>query len=351
MKHNSNADFVPATTDRYRYFRPIKGALAALLTRRSPGKRFLAALGIVCAALALVAAGAGLWLRGRIMASLPLLDGNARLSGLSAPVTITRDALGIPTISGSNRLDVARATDGCTRKTGASRWTPSGAGVPGELSELFGRATLPLDREARMHGFKDLARKVLDREPPAQRLLLEAYADGVNQGLEALAAKPWEYSILRATPRPWAPEDCMLITYAMTLDLQEGTGRYVRNLSTLRDTLGRASFAFFAPLSTPEDDRWMRARRPRRPSPGVGARPASEGLGRTVRLPWRGAVERLRVPGFQLLRRGRFTNGQRRRHGRERHPPPPRRSQHLVPRTLKWPGHQERGCKSPEPRL
>jgi FkbM family methyltransferase len=30
VKHNSNADFVPATTDRYRYFRPIKGALAAL---------------------------------------------------------------------------------------------------------------------------------------------------------------------------------------------------------------------------------------------------------------------------------------------------------------------------------
>ena len=45
----------------------------------------------------------------------------------------------------------------------------------------------------------------------------------------------------------------MLITYAMTLDLQETTGRYARSLHAIREDLGPASLAFFAPLSTPGD--------------------------------------------------------------------------------------------------
>src|SRR5262245_56717362 len=52
----------------------------------------------------------GVWLRGQIRASLPQLEGSARLAGLSAAVTVTRDAQGIPTISGRTRADVARAT-------------------------------------------------------------------------------------------------------------------------------------------------------------------------------------------------------------------------------------------------
>src|SRR5262245_46636278 len=65
----------------------------------------LAAL-VVLAILALLAAG--LWLRSRMQASLPQLDGRRVLAGLSAPVTVERDALGVPTVRGADRLDVAR---------------------------------------------------------------------------------------------------------------------------------------------------------------------------------------------------------------------------------------------------
>jgi penicillin amidase len=123
----------------------------------------------------------------------------------------------------------------------------------GELAELFGADALPLDRDARMHAFRRLAREALEREGPERKALVEAYAEGVNAGLAALAAKPWEYVVLRAEPRPWLPEDTFLITYAMTLDLQEGTGRFVRALAAIRDELGPASLAFFAPLMTPAD--------------------------------------------------------------------------------------------------
>jgi hypothetical protein len=41
---------------------------------------------------------------------LPTLDGQLRLPGLGSPVSVERDALGIPTIRGASRRDVARAT-------------------------------------------------------------------------------------------------------------------------------------------------------------------------------------------------------------------------------------------------
>ena len=46
--------------------------------------------------------------------------------------------------------------------------------------------------------------------------MLEAYAEGVNAGLAALGAKPFEYLVLRESPRAWLPEDTFLISFTMT---------------------------------------------------------------------------------------------------------------------------------------
>jgi penicillin amidase len=65
---------------------------------------------LLCAALAVIAVAivAGGWLT--LRASLPQLDGTHPAPALSAPVSIERDALGVPTLSGRTRLDVAYAT-------------------------------------------------------------------------------------------------------------------------------------------------------------------------------------------------------------------------------------------------
>ncbi len=221
--------------------------------RRSVQRRLLAALGLVGVGAVLAVAAAGLWLRARMLATRPRLDGSCPLAGLAAPVTVERDALGIPTVSGEGRADVARATGWLHAQDRFFQMDLLRRRGAGELAELFGRAALPLDRQARMHGFRGLAREALQRATPEQRALLEAYAAGVNAGREALGAKPWEYSVLRTEPRPWRPEDTFLVTYAMTLDLQNGTGRYVRSLAAIRSELGPASLAFFAPLAVPDD--------------------------------------------------------------------------------------------------
>ncbi len=216
-------------------------------------KRILRAAALLPAVLVLGTAGAGLWLRGRIEACLPRLEGSYEVPGLAAPVRVARDALGVPTVDASSRLDAARAAGWLHAQDRFFQMDVLRRVGAGEVSELFGEAALPLDRAARMHGFRRLAREVIARESPERRALLQAYADGANAGLAALGAKPWEYVVLRAEPRPWLPEDSILITYAMTLDLQDSTGRHVRRLSAIRDELGTRSLAFFAPQSTPGD--------------------------------------------------------------------------------------------------
>jgi penicillin amidase len=220
---------------------------------RSSARLALAFLGVLCAVAAVAAAGAGLWLRGRVVACLPRLDGDTQLRGLASPATVARDALGVPTVTAGSRIDVARATGWLHAQDRFFQMDVLRRRGAGELSELFGKAALPLDREARMHGFRRVARLVLERESPERRALVGAYADGVNAGLRALGSKPWEYAVLRSEPRPWTPEDSILITFAMTLDLQEPTGRYHRSLAAVREELGPASLAFFAPLSNPQD--------------------------------------------------------------------------------------------------
>src|SRR5579871_4407713 len=203
--------------------------------RRAVRPRLLAGLALLLALLALAGGGAGLWVRARMAASLPRLDGIFALPGLGAPVRVARDSLGVPTVAGSDRADVARATGWLHAQDRYFQMDLLRRRGAGELAELFGRVALPLDRQARMHGFRGLAREALRRATPAQRALVEAYANGVNAGLAALGATPWEYAVLRTPPRPWLPEDTLLITYAMVLDLQNPTGRYIRTLAAIRE--------------------------------------------------------------------------------------------------------------------
>src|SRR5687767_13120718 len=73
-------------------------------------RRFLIASSVILVILLVVAASTYAWGRAALSESLAVLDGQHRLSGLSGAVTVERDALGIPTIRGTSREDVARAS-------------------------------------------------------------------------------------------------------------------------------------------------------------------------------------------------------------------------------------------------
>src|SRR5260370_913331 len=67
-------------------------------------------LALLVLGVPLLGAGAsGLWLRARLRASLPQLEGERTLPGLRAPVRVERDAQGVPRLAGANRMDLSRA--------------------------------------------------------------------------------------------------------------------------------------------------------------------------------------------------------------------------------------------------
>lgn len=228
-------------------------------------------LRLLASAVSLLVLGAViavLWIYARIRASLPQLDGTAPVPGLSAPVTVARDNLGVPTIRARSRLDVARALGflhAQDRFFQMDVWRRTAAG---ELSEVFGSRTVDFDKKMRMHGFRRIAEQTLADLPPDQRAIVDAYADGVNAGLAALREKPWEYLVVRAKPQPWKPEDTFLVVDAMLIELQDDTGRYEKTLMSIRDQLGEPGLAFFAPLMTPADAALDGTKGPVAPIPG-----------------------------------------------------------------------------------
>jgi penicillin amidase len=227
-------------------------------------RRLATALG----ALLLAAALAVGWFYWRLRSSLPQLDGTAAVGGLGAAVTIERDREGVPTLRGANRVDLARALGWLHGQERFFQMDLLRRHAAGELAEVFGERALPRDRATRRHGFRRLAETVLGRLPAGERALLEAYAAGVNAGLGALGARPFEYLVLRDPPAPWRPEDSVLASYAMTLDLQDTDGTYERTLMTLRDRFGLEALAFFAPAATPQDAALDGSSAPLPPVPG-----------------------------------------------------------------------------------
>lgn len=219
----------------------------------SPVRKFFRVLLSVLSVLLLIVVLALAWFYWELRASLPRLDGTANIAGLSAPVTVARDAGGVPLIRGKSQADVARALGFLHAQERFFQMDLLRRRSAGELSELFGKAALNIDRITRTHGFRGLAHQVFTHLAPAEREVIESYSAGVNAGLTALGQKPFEYLVLRSTPRPWQPEDSILVIYSMVLDLQDSTGSYELSLATLRDQLGFAGVAFFAPVSLPDD--------------------------------------------------------------------------------------------------
>ncbi|MCC7200210.1 MAG: penicillin acylase family protein [Gammaproteobacteria bacterium] len=203
-------------------------------------RKVLLSLGVVAAlvALALLA----LWLA--IRASLAGLEGTETVPGLSAAVTVERDALGVPVIRGQTRLDVARATGYVHAQERFFQMDLMRRASAGELAALVGPAVLEPDRRARRHRFRDVARRVLAAARPDERALLDAYADGVNAGLAALGARPFEYLLLRQAPRAWQAEDSVLTLLAMWMDLQGGGLREEQQLDLLQASLPASVSAF-----------------------------------------------------------------------------------------------------------
>ena len=189
----------------------------------------------------------------QLRASLPQLDGTLQVAGLSAPVSIVRDSLGIPTVRGASRVDVARAIGVLHAQERFFAMDLARRRAAGELAALVGARALAADREIRLHRFRAGAERAVANMTPEARGVLDAYAAGVNTGLTSLGAAPFEYLILRQNPRPWLPEDSLLVVLSMFITLQDYTGSYESTLATMSDLMPKPMVDLLVPDGTEWD--------------------------------------------------------------------------------------------------
>jgi penicillin amidase len=199
-------------------------AIAQRHRRRS--LRIVRVTGISLVLLLLVvilAAVAGcLWLHNAMQAELPQLDGEIELTGLTSPVTVRRDAQGVPHIEAANLDDMLFAQGYVTAQDRLWQMDMARRASAGELAEVLGAKLVERDTVQRVFAFRTTAERITATLPPDQLHQLEAYARGVNLFISTHQdTLPAEFRLLRYQPKPWKPVDTLLIALSMAQTLDE----------------------------------------------------------------------------------------------------------------------------------
>ena len=154
--------------------------------------------------------------RGELTEAIPRLSGTLTLGGLTAPVEVYRDELGIPHARASSERDAFFAQGFVTaqdrlwhmeydRMRGSGRWAEAvGDGVL-EQDKLMRRFRLVASAKADYSAMDDHTRMVFD-----------AYAAGVNAFIEGPDPLPAEYAIAgllpeSERPEPWEPWQSLVV--------------------------------------------------------------------------------------------------------------------------------------------
>ncbi len=130
---------------------------------------------------------------------LPVTSGTLEVDGPRGPVTIRRDRYGIPMIEAEHEMDVFFGFGFCQGQDRAVQIELSKRAALGTLSELFGPATLPVDRLFRRAGLRRAAEEQFDVLSPNVASILTAFARGINAGRDrGLPGRSHEMVLLRS---------------------------------------------------------------------------------------------------------------------------------------------------------
>src|SRR3954471_9274627 len=185
--------------------------------RRSPLPRTLLWLLIVVLLLIGLLAGYAFYVA---HSALPQLDGRLQMNGVRAPVSITRDSHGVPTIEAASLEDLFFAQGFVTAQDRFWQMDVMRRFGAGELSEILGAELVKHDREQRILGLRAAARKSIELASPRERSFFEAYAHGVNAYIsQSRHHPPIEFRLLGYMPKPWTSEDSVVIANQMVKDL------------------------------------------------------------------------------------------------------------------------------------
>src|ERR1051326_8318613 len=156
---------------------------------------------ILALALLLLIAGtlAFFWFYHAARSSMAQLDGSITLSGLQSPVSVLRDAHGVPHLTAASLEDLFFAQGYVTAQDRLWQMDLTRRAVGGEMAEIFpassgpaqpvSRATAALlprktwldyDKQQRLLRLRPIAERVAAQLPARDCAFFEAYASGVN---------------------------------------------------------------------------------------------------------------------------------------------------------------------------
>ncbi len=187
--------------------------------------------------LALVAGTlAFFWFYSTARRSLAQLDGSIALSGLQAPVSVVRDAHGVPHLNASGLEDLFFSQGYVTAQDRLWQMDATRRAVGGEMSEIFPASSAPpqpafrsasvtrprktwvdYDKQQRILRLRPVAERVAAQLPARDRAFFEAYAKGVNAYIEQHRENlPIEFRVLGYKPRPWSAAESILVGIGMS---------------------------------------------------------------------------------------------------------------------------------------
>lgn len=222
-------------------------------------RRWIRRIGIVLAAIVIVAVLLTVDFFRSFARSLPSYDGVVAVTGLTAPVQILRDKYAIPHVIGGSfeqaafGLGYAHAEDRLWQMETARRF------IQGRLGELFGAQAVPTDMLMRSIGLYDAAQEALTHLAPQSQRVLQAYADGVNAYIAGHRGRwPIEFVLAGDTPpERWSPADSIAVLKGMAMQLSGNAfGEAAR--AELLPVLGRKGVEdFFQPFSDAPLPAWI----------------------------------------------------------------------------------------------
>ena len=144
----------------------------------------------------------------------PDVEGQLRLSELSARVTVLRDDQGIPYIFAANTADLIRAQGFVTAQNRLFQLEFYRLSTSGRLAEAVGEEGLANDREMRIVGIRRNAERHAELLSPEAQEFIGWYVEGLNAYITRHTEDhPAELRLLGLTPEPWTIADVMTLLH------------------------------------------------------------------------------------------------------------------------------------------
>lgn len=183
----------------------------------------------------------------RASQSIPPLDGEAKIKGLVAPVSIAFDDLAIPTVTAANRADAYFTLGFLHARDRLFQMDLMRRKSAGRLSEILGEKALPTDMAQRAMQLTPAADAIAAALPDDQKAILNAYTAGVNTVIQEAKEFPPEFRLLHYRPELWEARDSMLVALGMFQTLTEDQERDERMLTIMTSRLPEVVTAFLTP--------------------------------------------------------------------------------------------------------